>query len=174
MNIRMKNVCVQLSGLYKRREMAERVQLTVTMAGSLLLTLLTLLTLLISALSAHSFPQIFPSRPPPDREQHDKTVDFPSHTSIWTLWDIVSSTGSVIGNVRSMRTPEEYQYQYHVGEKGETGFMSRDENMHDNVVTGSYSYVDPYGTLVTVEYIADDQGYRETRKQQPGFAQLVK
>ena len=97
----------------------------------------------------------------------------PQHTSIWTLWDLVSSSASVIGTLRSAADSENYQYEYKVGEEGGKNFMSRDENMEDNVVTGTYSYVDPYGTLITVDYIADEQGYREVRKTEPGFVQIV-
>ena len=34
---------------------------------------------------------------------------------------------------------------------------------------GEYSYVDPYGSLITVTYVADDDGYRETRNVQESF-----
>ena len=31
----------------------------------------------------------------------------------------------------------------------------------DNVVTGQYTFLDPYGALITVTYTADSNGYRE-------------
>ena len=34
-------------------------------------------------------------------------------------------------------------------------------------VTGSYSYVDPTGSLITVNYVAGPDGYTETRTVQP-------
>ena len=46
------------------------------------------------------------------------------------------------------------------------------EARKDNVVTGEYSYVDPVGALITVTYIADENGYREERKSQANFVQI--
>ena len=46
------------------------------------------------------------------------------------------------------------------------------EARKDNVVTGEYSYVDPLGALITVTYIADENGYREERKSQANFVQI--
>ena len=37
---------------------------------------------------------------------------------------------------------------------------------------GEYSYVDPYGSLITVSYVADDDGYRETRNVQESFVTI--
>ena len=51
-------------------------------------------------------------------------------------------------------------------------YIAHNEGRKDNVVTGQYSYVDPFGTLITVDYIADENGYRETRKEEPGFVQI--
>jgi len=39
-------------------------------------------------------------------------------------------------------------------------------------VTGSYSYVDPTGALITVSYTAGVMGYTETRERQEGYLEL--
>ena len=51
-------------------------------------------------------------------------------------------------------------------------YIAHQEGRKDNVVTGEYSYVDPYGALITVNYIADENGYREERKSQADFVQI--
>ena len=39
-------------------------------------------------------------------------------------------------------------------------------------VTGSYSYVDPTGALITVTYTAGVMGYTETRERQEGYLDI--
>jgi len=65
-----------------------------------------------------------------------------------------------------------YNYAYQVADEPSQNYIAHNEGRKDNVVTGQYSYVDPYGTLITVDYIADKDGYRETRKEQPEFVQI--
>merc|ERR1712088_152156 len=48
------------------------------------------------------------------------------------------------------------------------------ESRDSDVVTGEYSYVDPLGSLITVKYTADADGYRETRTSEPGFVSITK
>ena len=54
----------------------------------------------------------------------------------------------------------------------EQTYMTHDENRDGNSVTGSYSYVDPNGSLITVKYIADENGYNETREVQENFVDV--
>ena len=65
-----------------------------------------------------------------------------------------------------------YNYAYQVADEESQNYIAHNEGRKDNVVTGQYSYVDPFGTLITVDYIADADGYRETRKEEPGFVQI--
>ena len=65
-----------------------------------------------------------------------------------------------------------YNYAYQVADEESQNYIAHNEGRKDNVVTGQYSYVDPFGTLITVDYIADENGYRETRKEEPGFVQI--
>ena len=39
-------------------------------------------------------------------------------------------------------------------------------------MTGSYSYVDPTGALITVSYTAGVMGYTETRERQEGYLDI--
>ena len=47
-----------------------------------------------------------------------------------------------------------------------------DESRSGESVTGSYSYVDPNGALITVNYVAGPEGYSETRDVQENFVQI--
>ena len=48
----------------------------------------------------------------------------------------------------------------------------REEESDGTTVTGSYSYVDPTGTLIIVRYTAGVMGYTETRERQEGYLQI--
>merc|ERR1712106_273530 len=65
-----------------------------------------------------------------------------------------------------------YNYNYKVADDTKQTYMSMSEEREDNVVTGSYSYVDPEGSLITVTYTSGAMGYTEEREVQPGFVQI--
>merc|ERR1712238_216323 len=65
-----------------------------------------------------------------------------------------------------------YNYEYQVSDDESQTYIAHQEGREDNVVTGEYSYVDPFGALITVTYIADSNGYREERNSQPNFVQI--
>jgi len=65
-----------------------------------------------------------------------------------------------------------YTYSYQVAADDTQTYIAHNENRKDGAVTGEYSYVDPYGTLITVTYIADDEGYREERSEQANFVSI--
>ena len=144
----------------------------------------------------------FLTLPSPGRVQGSRRSPL-APAPMWTLWDLASSSSSVIGTVRSqvkandgqtqplnpldglalagsalgtvvdtvvteIKKNNNYHYDFHIGEKGDKNFMAHDETSSNDVVTGSYSYVDPTGALITVQYIADADGYRETRTSEPG------
>merc|ERR1712045_582601 len=48
-------------------------------------------------------------------------------------------------------------------------YMKADQARDANIVTGSYSYVDPLGSLITVTYEAGPAGYTEQRNVQENF-----
>merc|ERR1711971_602908 len=65
-----------------------------------------------------------------------------------------------------------YAYEYQVADEEAQTYITHQEGREDNVVTGQYSYVDPFGALITVTYIADSNGYREERKSEANFVQI--
>ena len=91
---------------------------------------------------------------------------------IWTLWDLASSSSSLIGTTRSVEGTNDYQYGFIIGEKGEENYMTHEEKSDGNVVTGTYIYVDPLGSLITVHYVAGPDGYSETRTVEPKFVKV--
>merc|ERR1719187_2529037 len=67
-----------------------------------------------------------------------------------------------------------YNFNYKVADNDEQTYVAMEESRADNVVTGTYSYVDPLGSLITVTYTAGPMGYTETREVQEGFVQITK
>merc|ERR1711892_1252204 len=65
-----------------------------------------------------------------------------------------------------------YNFQYKVADDGEQTYISQEEARDGDDVSGSYSYVDADGALVTVNYEAGAMGYSETRDKQAGFVQM--
>ena len=65
-----------------------------------------------------------------------------------------------------------YNYEYQVADEEAQTYITHQEGREDNVVTGQYSYVDPFGALITVTYIADSNGYREERTSEANFLQI--
>merc|ERR1712021_11152 len=82
-----------------------------------------------------------------------------------------SSRGSV-SNVEGPTARPVYNFQYKVADDGEQTYISQEEARDGDDVSGSYSYVDADGVLVTVNYKAGAMGYSETRDKQEGFVQM--
>ena len=51
-------------------------------------------------------------------------------------------------------------------------YIARQEESDGETVTGSYSYVDPTGALITVRYSAGFMGYTETREREEGYLRI--
>jgi hypothetical protein len=66
----------------------------------------------------------------------------------------------------------QYSYKYQVSDDPEQTYIAHNEARDGAAVQGEYSYVDPYGSLITVSYVADDDGYRETRNVQESFVTI--
>merc|ERR1711963_204801 len=66
----------------------------------------------------------------------------------------------------------QYTYSYQVSDDDKQTYLAHNEDRDGDVVTGTYSYVDPNGALITVTYTADKDGYREERNVQDGFVQI--
>merc|ERR1711909_145690 len=61
-----------------------------------------------------------------------------------------------------------YNFEYKVADDEERTYISRNEERDGNELSGSYSYIDATGALVTVDYTAGVNGYAETRSKGAG------
>merc|ERR1712038_2096297 len=65
-----------------------------------------------------------------------------------------------------------YNFEYKVADDTEKTYISRNEERDGNELSGSYSFIDATGALVTVDYTAGVNGYAETRSKEAGKAQM--
>merc|ERR1712073_60552 len=65
-----------------------------------------------------------------------------------------------------------YNFEYKVADDEEETYISRNENRDGNELSGSYSFIDATGALVTVDYTAGVNGYAETRSKEAGKVQM--
>ena len=84
-----------------------------------------------------------------------------------------SSSGSVSGAVEEPTAPAKYDFKYQVADEPEQTYITHEESRDGDEVTGSYSYVDATGALITVNYQAGAMGYNVigTDKQE-GYVQI--
>merc|ERR1739848_383591 len=61
-----------------------------------------------------------------------------------------------------------YAYEFKVADDDELTYITHNEERDGDDVTGVYSYVDPTGALVTVNYQAGAMGYSQTLEKQDG------
>merc|ERR1711981_1086403 len=61
-----------------------------------------------------------------------------------------------------------YNFEYKVADDTEKTYISRNEERDGNELSGSYSFIDATGALVTVDYTAGVNGYAETRSKEAG------
>merc|ERR1712212_737062 len=61
-----------------------------------------------------------------------------------------------------------YNFECKVPDDEENTYISRNEERNGNELTGSYSFIDAAGALVTVDYTAGVDGYAETRTKEAG------
>merc|ERR1711970_1243609 len=62
-----------------------------------------------------------------------------------------------------------YTYEYKVADNEAQTYISQSEARDGESLTGTYSYVNPLGSLVTVNYEAGPEGYSQTSSEQAGF-----
>ena len=67
----------------------------------------------------------------------------------------------------------QYTFNYKVADDVEQTYMAMNEDRSGDQVTGSYQYVDPYGSLIIVNYSAGPMGYSETREVREGFVTIT-
>merc|ERR1712106_880280 len=80
-------------------------------------------------------------------------------------------TGS-IRPVTKTYPPAQYVYEYKVANDLTQTYINQKEKRDGLEVEGSYSYVDPTGSIVTVNYTAGVNGYNETRERQEGAVDI--
>merc|ERR1711981_890358 len=61
-----------------------------------------------------------------------------------------------------------YNFEYQVADDTEKTYISRNEERDGNELSGSYSFIDATGALVTVDYTAGVNGYAETLSKEAG------
>merc|ERR1712001_647859 len=65
-----------------------------------------------------------------------------------------------------------YNFEYKVADNEAQTYISQSEARDGDSLTGTYSYVNPVGSLITVEYQAGPEGYTQTSSEQAGFVQI--
>merc|ERR1712079_609808 len=66
----------------------------------------------------------------------------------------------------------EYNFEYKVADNEAQTYISQAENRDGDSLTGTYSYVNPAGALITVNYEAGPMGFTQTVDQQDGFVDI--
>merc|ERR1712241_717284 len=80
-----------------------------------------------------------------------------------------ASRGSQVAAVKEAPTARlNYAYEFKVADDDELTYITHNEARDGDDVTGVYSYVDPTGALVTVNYQAGAMGYSQTLEKQDG------
>merc|ERR1712211_169891 len=79
-----------------------------------------------------------------------------------------SGSAELAGAIRA-----EYNYQFQVADDDEQTYITQSEARDGDDVTGTYSYVDPNGDLITVNYQAGPMGYTQTLDKQVGAVQIT-
>merc|ERR1712106_551268 len=65
-----------------------------------------------------------------------------------------------------------YNFEYKVADNDAQTYISQSEERDGDTLTGMYSYVNPDGALITVNYEAGPMGYSQTLNQQDGFVSI--
>jgi len=69
--------------------------------------------------------------------------------------------------------PASYNYQYQVRDDDSSTFIYKQEQRDGLDVTGTYGYVAPDGALITVNYLAGEDGFQQTLEREEGFYAAV-
>jgi len=68
--------------------------------------------------------------------------------------------------------PAQYNFEYKVADDEAQNYIARQESRDGDTVTGSYNYVNPAGTLVTVNYEAGPEGFKQETSEQKGAVEM--
>merc|ERR1712058_57599 len=159
-------------------------------------TMSILVVLLCSSIAlTNAAPQLFGSSPlpavsPPRNKEQDivsSVITVLSPSIAKAVADALASRGSSSSrpsslrpgsssgglNTESLATPANYQFSYRVANDNTQTYIAQEESRDGNEVKGMYSYVDPTGAIVTVNYQAGVGGYTETRSRQEGAVKIA-
>merc|ERR1711936_852659 len=75
-------------------------------------------------------------------------------------------------NNKADAEPAKYNFEYKVAEDEDQVYIQQNEARDGNELTGTYSFVDPRGALITVNYEAGPMGYSETREEKLSFVEI--
>merc|ERR1712123_559870 len=65
-----------------------------------------------------------------------------------------------------------YNFEYKVADNEFQTYISQSEERDGDALTGTYSYVNPVGSLITVNYQAGPEGYTQTSSEKAGFVDI--
>ena len=65
-----------------------------------------------------------------------------------------------------------YNFEYKVADNDAQTYISQSEERDGESLSGTYSYVNPLGSLITVNYEAGPMGYTQTSSEQAGFVNI--
>merc|ERR1712127_609367 len=65
-----------------------------------------------------------------------------------------------------------YNFEYKIADETDQTYITQKEQRDGEELTGTYSFVDSRGALITVNYQAGPMGYTETRDEQLGFVTI--
>jgi len=82
----------------------------------------------------------------------------------------LSSTGGAAA--AAVQEPAQYNYEYKVADEEAQNYISKSESRDGDSLTGQYSYVDPSGALITVNYEAGPMGFSAVTDKQEGFVAI--
>jgi len=102
--------------------------------------------------------------------------------SRFTGTGLSGTTGSISGSVgvsggagaavAEVTARPEYNFQYQVSDDIDQTYITQNEARDGDDVTGTYSYVDSNGDLITVNYQAGANGYMQTLEKQVGAVEM--
>merc|ERR1711936_479639 len=83
-----------------------------------------------------------------------------------------AAAASKANKADTLAEPAKYNYEYKVAEDEAQVYITQNEARDGDDLTGTYSFVDPRGALITVNYEAGPEGYSETREEKLGFVEI--
>jgi hypothetical protein len=74
--------------------------------------------------------------------------------------------------VAEVTAKPEYNFEFKVADNEDQTYITQQEARDGDDLKGSYSYVDPTGALITVNYQAGPDGYSQTSDKKEGFIEI--